>query len=1484
MAKSQGGYVVGGAVAPDSTLYIPRQADTELLALCHQNAFAYLLAARQMGKSSLMFRTAHTLATDRTRPVLIDLNEIGVKLTAEQWYFGLLTKIKQELALQTDVFGWWQAHARLGVAQRLTLFFKEVLLAEIPEPVVIFVDEVDSTLSLDFSDDFFAAARYLYNARARVPDFKRLSFVLIGVATPADLIRDPSRTPFNIGQQIDLSDFSFQEAKPLAAGLNLPRGQALQLLGWVLNWTGGHPYLTQRLCHEVASRRQSHWSESELYRVVKAIFLGESRPDPNLQFVRDMVTRRSPDLAETMNLYRAIRSGLYAVPDEERSPIIAHLKLAGIVRQQNGVLHVRNDIYKKVFDLSWVEEVEAIEAVGDRREVRRLRALAEAQKRQAEEEKQRAEAERQRAEAERQRASEQTEAAARLRRRAIWLATALAAVLVAVIVAIGFGIAAQTAANQEATARAQEAIARIEADANLATAQIRATQEALARQQAVANLSTAEHRATLEAVARADADANLATAQNRATLEAIARGEAVANLSTAEYRATLEAEARTNAEAAATLEAMARADADTNLATAEHRATLESIAKEQADANLATAQVRATQEAEARQEADDNLATAEHRATQEAEARNTAEAEATRAFQEQQRAEAEATRAFQEQQRAEAEATRAFQEQQRAEEERDRANEQTQLAISRQLAEQARNLSDTRYGLALLLSLEANRIADTVEARSSAFDVLLSDTPRLATLTGHSLGVTSAAFSPDEQTLVSAGEDGTILWDISDRHNPQPLFKVAALLENVAFNSDGQLMASAGASQTLVLWDTPTQDGLQRRNQTASEHRSLISTIAFHPDDQLLASADFETIILWDIENPDAPVQLSKIDGLTMAFSPDRQTLATGDNNGTITLWDIRTPETPLPIGQVSTGLNAGIRTIVFSPNGQTMVSSDGDEIILWTAAKPQQLGQLPGRNPVFTAEQVLAFIDDDDAISLWDISIPNNPGQLGASFTGHVGGVSGFAFSPDGQTLVSLGQGSFGDPNIMLWDISNRYHWQQIGPPLTNHTEWVTGITFSRDKETMASSDSEGAILLWDVSNWDNPTLLGPPLLGHNDYIKTVVFSPDKETLASNDTNGTIILWDLSDRNNAGQLGQPLTLPNGFLSYPVFSRDGKILAASDNKGQVFLWDLSVRESPLQLNQPLALDTERPSRLAFSPTEPLLASTDENDIVLWDLSTPDSPKQHAAPLTGHGDSITGLVFSSDGSQLASAAGDRTVILWNMAGQQRLQTFSIPATDRGNNTGLAFHPAGQMVASDTFSFGPRVIIVWHANTGEALWQPTLVNNFANSDVGSLAFSQDSRVMAVGGRDGTLAFWDVTLAAWQNRACEIAGRNLTEAEIAQFIQVPELRPTKPTCRGLPVPASLPLGQSTPQIIPGPAPLAPATLTPSPLPTATASPVPSPPPIVTPTPEPTLTATVTPTITPSPPTPTPVPTFTATVTATPTPKPTLRLEIED
>ena len=139
MAK-QNIYTVGGTVQAGGGIYIKRNADDELLELCRQSEFAFILSSRQVGKSSLIVRTAQQLEQENIRSVTIDLSSIGVKVTQDEWYMGILNEIYATLELKINVFTWWMDHANLGPAKRLTNFFKDVLLKEVKNQVVLFFD------------------------------------------------------------------------------------------------------------------------------------------------------------------------------------------------------------------------------------------------------------------------------------------------------------------------------------------------------------------------------------------------------------------------------------------------------------------------------------------------------------------------------------------------------------------------------------------------------------------------------------------------------------------------------------------------------------------------------------------------------------------------------------------------------------------------------------------------------------------------------------------------------------------------------------------------------------------------------------------------------------------------------------------------------------------------------------------------------------------------------------------------------------------------------------------------------------------------------------------------------------------------------------------------------------------------------------------------------------------------------------------------
>ncbi len=168
------------------------------------------------------------------------------------------------------------------------------------------------------------------------------------------MIQDVRTTPFNVGIRIDLTDFTYDEASPLAEGLGGgPRGR--QLLARVLQWTGGHPYLTQRLCRSIAE--EGIEDAMGVDRLCRALFFaaGARERDDNLLFVRDRLLRSGEDVAGLLTLYRGIWAGR-RVHDDARDPLAGILKISGIVRTQAGHLKVRNRIYFRAFDREWIRE------------------------------------------------------------------------------------------------------------------------------------------------------------------------------------------------------------------------------------------------------------------------------------------------------------------------------------------------------------------------------------------------------------------------------------------------------------------------------------------------------------------------------------------------------------------------------------------------------------------------------------------------------------------------------------------------------------------------------------------------------------------------------------------------------------------------------------------------------------------------------------------------------------------------------------------------------------------------------------------------------------------------------------------------------------------------------------------------------------------------------------------------------------------------
>ncbi|MGH7998212.1 MAG: AAA-like domain-containing protein, partial [Brasilonema sp.] len=357
-------YQVGGSLPIDSPSYVTRKADTELYKSLLSGEFCYVLNSRQMGKSSLRVRTMQKLQAEGFICAFIDLTGIGKEdVTAEKWYAGIVQSLVSNCQLSEKINwrNWWRERRDLlSPVQRLSLFLEEVFLVEVEQRVFIFVDEIDRVLSQKFSlDDFFALIRFFYNKRVDNTTFQRLTFALLGVATPSDLITDKTQTPFNIGKAIELHGFQLDEAQPLAKGLEGKVEHPQAVIQEILNWTGGQPFLTQKICQLVfqQTNHESIVTAKSVCEIVQKRLIEnwETQDEPeHLKTIRDRILRNEQKTGRFLGIYQEILQHGECLADGSSEQ--TELRLSGLVVQQQGKLKAYNQIYLNVFNQNWVEK------------------------------------------------------------------------------------------------------------------------------------------------------------------------------------------------------------------------------------------------------------------------------------------------------------------------------------------------------------------------------------------------------------------------------------------------------------------------------------------------------------------------------------------------------------------------------------------------------------------------------------------------------------------------------------------------------------------------------------------------------------------------------------------------------------------------------------------------------------------------------------------------------------------------------------------------------------------------------------------------------------------------------------------------------------------------------------------------------------------------------------------------------------------------
>ena len=532
----------------------------------------------------------------------------------------------------------------------------------------------------------------------------------------------------------------------------------------------------------------------------------------------------------------------------------------------------------------------------------------------------------------------------------------------------------------------------------------------------------------------------------------------------------------------------------------------------------------------------------------------------------------------------------------------------------------------------------------------------------------------------------------------------------------VAFSPDGQRFAVASGIG-VWLYEVTTSRALALLPTV-----SRVTSVAFSPDGTMLASgSNVGDIELWDVATGTYIAAFGHwVEGLettSVSFSLDGTMLASGSDDGTVKLWDVatRTDIATLEEGVTTGSYTARVISVSFSPDG-TMLAAGGlyGTVRLWDVATGTDIATFEYPFGVTSVSfspdgKTLAFGSEDGKVRLWDVVTRENI----ATLSGHNIWVVSVSFSPDGTTLAV---GSFHE--VKLWDVATGTDIATFEYPFE-----VTSVAFSPDGATLALGSVDGTVKLWNRETGN----VVPFLSGHQHVGRSVSFSPDGTMLASGASDATVKLWDVETGRISTSFGPNLQ----EIDIVAFSPDGTTIASGWFGSDFNLWDvatgtntvLSTIENGIGLGQPLSF--------SFS-YDGILASGHRRGIVLWDVAT------GTQITTFPSNWAQSVVFSPDGTTLASGSGDGTVLLWDVVGKKNIATL-FGHTGRVNS--LSFSPDGTTLASGS---GDDTVRLWDVVTGENI---AVLAGYIGWGVYSVVFSPDGTTLASGEGEGKILLWDV-----------------------------------------------------------------------------------------------------------------------------------------
>jgi len=344
--------------------YIERPADAALLRTLQSGEHAYVLAARQTGKSSLLRRTQDKLVAQGYRCIKLDMGAFSFERSVSHWYLSLAREIATGLRQPRDFAETLLAQDEgQPASRRFSRFLQEVLRLS-DAPLVIFLDEAEGLLQMPraVTADFLATLRFCVDDRESTPPYRRLCFCLMGACTSAELVPGAQRMPFDIAREITLTDFDWPSVRASLLPLVAKKGpQSEAALARAYYWTQGHPSFTQRLCEQMCATFDRELTVGTVDRLVREIFIGPlvHEQEDFLEIERRFCAGPSHRVRRRLALYQRLLRG-DKVPARRHDLIQLELRLSGLAKLAPGdppYLAVRNPIVSSVFNESWLLRV-----------------------------------------------------------------------------------------------------------------------------------------------------------------------------------------------------------------------------------------------------------------------------------------------------------------------------------------------------------------------------------------------------------------------------------------------------------------------------------------------------------------------------------------------------------------------------------------------------------------------------------------------------------------------------------------------------------------------------------------------------------------------------------------------------------------------------------------------------------------------------------------------------------------------------------------------------------------------------------------------------------------------------------------------------------------------------------------------------------------------------------------------------------------------